>query len=61
MNCLFRLVRPSYEDFESRLLKILEFEDEKYLKKYKGKKFLFQTTIFFTHKIINFKNQKFIE
>lgn len=51
VDCLFRLIRPSYEDFETRLLKIIKLEDEKYIKNIKKK--LISNHQEHTHKIIN--------
>jgi len=58
VDCFFRLIRPSYEEFENRLLKILEFQDENYLKKIKKK--LVASHEELTHKIINTKIKKFL-
>ena len=53
LDCFFRLIKPSYEEFENRLLKIIDFQDENYFNKIKGK--LISSNKELTHKVINSK------
>ena len=53
IDCFFRLIRPNFKEFETKLLDILNFSDQNYLDRIKKKLIYNHTDL--THKIINEK------